>query len=68
MTISGEPDALPIADTRQERIHQDDLANFGRVLSRIGIGDHQTNVMSDEAHLLIAELVHKFSHVYRITY
>ncbi len=61
--VPHQPDTLPITDTRQERIHQNDLADLSRILGRIGIGHHQTDVVPDDAHLTKVKLAHKFPNV-----
>jgi hypothetical protein len=61
--IAHEPNALPIANPRQKGVHQDHLVNLGRVLRRIGVGHHQTDVMPNESDFFFAELLDKFVNV-----
>ena len=44
-----------IADARQERIHQRDALDLGRILRGVGVGDHQADVVADDADALEAE-------------
>ena len=53
--IAQQPDGLPIAHARQERIHERDALDFVRMLRRIGVRDHEADVVADNPHALVAE-------------
>src|SRR5258708_10135680 len=61
--VAHPPNVLPSSDARQERIHQNVLADLGWILGRIGIGHHQADVVPDDPHVIKAELVHKLPNV-----
>jgi hypothetical protein len=47
--VSQEPHALPIANAREKSIHQDNPNYFGRVLRGVSVGDHQSDVVTDNS-------------------
>ena len=47
--VAQQPDALPVADAGQERVHQHDPLDLGRILRGVGVGDHQADVVADDA-------------------
>ncbi len=55
--VAQQPDLLPVADARQERVHQRNALDFVRVLRRVSVRDHQADIVTDDLHLAIAELL-----------
>src|SRR4051812_45837073 len=53
--ITQEPDCFPITDSRQKRIHQHDALGFLRKLRRVGVGHHQTDVVTDDRGVVVSE-------------
>ena len=53
--VAQQPHRLPLADARQERIHQRDALDLGRKLRGIGIGDHEADIVAGEPHAPVAE-------------
>ena len=53
--VAQQPDLGPVADARQERIHQRDAIDLGRILRGIGIGDHQPDIVAGDPHPLVAK-------------
>ena len=43
--VTQQPDGFPIADAREERVHQDESIDFRRVLRGVGVRDHQSDVV-----------------------
>src|ERR1700676_3262762 len=50
---------LPTLDAGKESIHQDELRHLGRKLRSIGVGNHETDVMSHDLGLLHSERLGK---------
>jgi hypothetical protein len=46
--IAQEPDILPVADAGQEGVHQHHPIRGLWELGRVGVGDHQPDVMPDD--------------------
>ena len=57
--IAHQPNIAPVPDARQERVHQRDAVDLARILRRIGVGDHQPDVVPDNPDALEAQLLHE---------
>ncbi len=53
--VAQQPDVRPVADAGQERVHQHDAVDLGGILRGVGVGDHQPDVVTGDAHMLVAE-------------
>ena len=63
--VAQQPDGLPLAHARQERIHERDALDLGRKLRGIGIGDHEPDIVADEPHAPVAERRGERLHILR---
>jgi hypothetical protein len=57
--VAQQPYVLPVADARQERVHEHDLVDLVAILRRVGVGHHQTDVVSHERDLPVAQPAHE---------
>ena len=57
--IAQQKDVVPVADAGQERLHQHEPIDFGRVLRRIGIGDHQPDIVADQTDSVVFQAFHQ---------
>ena len=55
--IAEQPDVLPVADARQEGVHQHRARGRLRELGGIGIRDHQADVVTDNADAIESQRV-----------
>ena len=55
--IAQQEDVIPFADAGQERFHQHEPIDLGGILRRIGIGDHQPDIVADQANAIVFEVL-----------
>ncbi len=53
--IAQQKHIVPVADAGQERFHQYQPVDFAGILRRIGIGDHQPDVVPDQPDAVVFE-------------
>ena len=63
--IAQQKDVIPFANAGQERFHQHDPVDFARVLRRIGVGDHQSDIVTDQPDTVVFEAFHQCVDVLR---
>jgi hypothetical protein len=57
--IAQQEDAVPVADTGQERFHQHQPIDLAGVLRRIGVGHHQPDIVADQPDAAVFEIFHQ---------
>ena len=55
--IAQQEDVIPFADAGQEGFHQHETIDLGGILRRIGIGDHQPDIVADQANAIVFEVL-----------
>ena len=63
--IAHQPHVAPVSDARQEGVHQRNPVHLARILRRIGVGDHQPDIVPDNPNVLVAQFAHERVYVLR---
>src|SRR6202040_2764997 len=63
--IPHQPYVAPVSYPRQEGVHQHDPIHLARILRRIGVRNHQTDVVPYYPNVLITKFAHKSVNVSR---
>jgi hypothetical protein len=57
--IAHEPNVAPVSYSRQERVHQRNAIDLVRILRRVGVSDHQSDIVPDNLNVLEAKFAYE---------
>ena len=53
--ISQQPNRLPFADARKKSVHQGNPFDFGWILCRVSVGNHQSDIVAHDLNTPVPE-------------
>src|SRR5947209_17910341 len=57
--IPHQPYVAPVSYAWQEGVHQNNLIHLARILRRVGVGNHQPNIVSDNPNVFVTKFAHE---------